>query len=72
MLKEVIKALLNTTKTVVDVQEELDANTEVSINDVLNVIDTCSNCSQWKYKKDLHPDLDGFPTCKVCLEYYGY
>lgn len=71
-MREIIDALLNTTKTVDDVQEELELNMEVSIDDILKVLDTCSNCSQWKYKRDLNPDLDGFPTCRVCLEFYGY
>ena len=68
MIHKVIKKLLNTTKSLETV---IDDNT-TNIEEILDHVDTCSSCSQWKYKKDLEPDLDGFPTCKVCLEFYGY
>lgn len=31
----------------------------------------CSNCSIWYKPKELKEDLDGNPTCDICLTYYG-
>lgn len=41
--------------------------------DLLKTLEVCecSNCSIWYKPKELKNDLDGNPTCDICLAYYG-
>jgi hypothetical protein len=70
MPNRVIGKLYRTKKSIEDVLEELGLS-DIDISDVYTKIEECSHCGFWKYKRELKPDLDGFPICDVCREFYG-
>ena len=63
-----LSKLLGTTKNLVEFAKE----ESISIEDIdLSKIDQCSNCSIWRYKEDLFPDLDGNLIDQICERFYG-
>lgn len=70
MPKRVVNRLYRTKKTIEEVLIELNLS-DIDISDIYKELDNCSHCGFWKYKRDLRPDLDGFPICEVCRKYYG-